>query len=551
MSRASDIINRAAHKPNLATRRAFIQSAGAGGLVLALARARKAHGAIFGFLGGSPGTAFSGFYPAGHWIAAKQSLLQIYPIQDASTSSWAPHQFAYWDGTAGVQYRRSVVPAFGAFPFVFQLMDGPPGMTLGATIWDSSWNCGGTAPAAADYGKVLWTPTGTVTNQQVWVRVYGQDKLYLDFKWTVSTSDAVANGGVFVFVDNVNGSSSNPGTLASPYDSLTTACGSTYSTAKNAGAIVYVRGSTTAYAMPAYSDNTLNTSLPYFELNGATKPSAIIGYPGETATLDATTAMLAFTGADSLIQDLSASGYISTVANYKLITHVANRQTVDSVAWSGGGYGSTGTSVPGMMGSADLGAGSDIYDIAHVGCSDNDHESGFPGNNYSGCVMYSVNGYACYYCEAVSPSATSDGAWYMKSSIQNGSMGACLAKFSSCTHAFDFGQQPSGETMANSESRFNTGLGVAALDAPSVSGTGPLWVYRNSLNSGSGHGLFTAVSSAAYWDANAVQSTVSQPDGGGTTGIANLTATSGLFNSDGTLTSAYSGDVGLKGAQIA
>lgn len=64
MSRAADIINRAAGKPSLASRRAFIQSVGAGALVAAMARSPRASGGLLGFPGGSPSNASGSWTPA-------------------------------------------------------------------------------------------------------------------------------------------------------------------------------------------------------------------------------------------------------------------------------------------------------------------------------------------------------------------------------------------------------------------------------------------------------------------------------------------------------
>jgi hypothetical protein len=404
--------------------------------------------------------------------------------------------------------------------------------------------------------------------------VYSQDLTYVDVIWTLNTAGDITAGGPFAFVDNVHGSNSNPGTKASPYDSLTTACGSTFSAVKNAGAILYLRNSGTAYAMPPYSDNNLDTTKPYFEIGkkGATlqKPVGIFGYPGETMTLDGTTAMLALSGGDVVVQDVAFNGYISSsppagfssVANYQLITHNGGRQTLDGVTWTNGGYGTTGTNVPAMALSNGAGQGA-WKNLFHTGLADLSHESGNPGNNYSGSCLYSNTNSLIQFSEAVSPTATSDGAWYFKGADESCCVRGNLVNFSGCVHACDFGQAGgggSGDSQSN-ESCYNTCINVNFMEAPQVSGTGPEWMYRNNLLvPGTGHPGMTSGTPNAngpwVFDSNAVQ--VASPSGAqpptGTsvqTDGLNLFVSSGLLNSDGTLAVAYSTSVGLVGAQIA
>ena len=71
-------------------------------------------------------SAFNGLYPAGSWVPAKQAMIQVYPRPDTETNTWARHRWAYYDGTNAVQYRIPLGVSFGAFPYVYQLLLGPP-----------------------------------------------------------------------------------------------------------------------------------------------------------------------------------------------------------------------------------------------------------------------------------------------------------------------------------------------------------------------------------------------------------------------------------------
>ena len=105
----------------MVNRRQMIKSAAAAATVLAMPRYAFA------------GSAFNGFYPAGSWMPAKQPMIQVYPRPDSETNTWARHRWAYYDGVNAVQYKIPLGVSFGAFPYVFQLLSGPPGMTIGAT----------------------------------------------------------------------------------------------------------------------------------------------------------------------------------------------------------------------------------------------------------------------------------------------------------------------------------------------------------------------------------------------------------------------------------
>ncbi len=161
----------------------------------------------------------TGFYPAGHYTPAKMPLSLVYPRPDTETATYARHRKAYWDGTNAVEYQVPVGVQFGAPPFVFQLLAGPPGMTIGATVWQSGWTFA--QAIAANYGVVLWTPQGNISSSwsgTVTVRVYSQDyqtdaTQYVDVSWSLATSSSLSD---FIFVDPVNGLDTNNGAYSTP-----------------------------------------------------------------------------------------------------------------------------------------------------------------------------------------------------------------------------------------------------------------------------------------------------------------------------------------------
>src|SRR5580698_176033 len=213
----------------MVSRRQVIKSAAAAATVLAMPR--------YAFAASS----FNGFYPAGSWMPAKQAMIQVYPRPDSETNTWARHRWAYYDGTNPVQYRIPLGVSFGAFPYVFQLLSGPPGMTIGATIWQSDWSFA--QAMTAGYGYLLWTPTAAVTSGTVSVLVTDQQMNTLTITFTVSTSSSTSR---FIFLDAANGNdSTGTGAIGAPWKTLAKALGSSYAATANPGAICYLRGTGT------------------------------------------------------------------------------------------------------------------------------------------------------------------------------------------------------------------------------------------------------------------------------------------------------------------
>lgn len=146
--------------------------------------------------GSAPSPSGLTFLPAGHWEPANLPMKVIFPQPTADVNVYARQNWAYCDNVHPIQYVIPVEVDFGALPYVFQLVSGPPGMSIAQSYWIP----GDTAAQmhALHYGDVIWTPNcsaGPITDQPVDVRVWGQDKKFIDVKWNVSTSDSVAFSG--------------------------------------------------------------------------------------------------------------------------------------------------------------------------------------------------------------------------------------------------------------------------------------------------------------------------------------------------------------------
>lgn len=455
----------------------------------------------------------------------------VYPQPDSTTSTYAAHRWCYWDGTVGICPDIVCAVSFGRFPFIFKKTAGPAWLDFYAKTWQAGWV--GSDAAAARYGVLGGTPTGPVVNETVTFTVTDQDNNTNTYSftmnsdsganasagsisgttfteggtvtgafsigqtlvgtgitagttitggasptWTVSTSQTVSStsitGLIFVFADKTNGLSTNTGAIGSPLDDIPTVFGSTYAGATYPGAICVLRGSTTSYTVPAYSPNGINSD-PYFEPRPSLKPASIIGYPGETATLDLSAAKIAPDGADFLFGNLSFSGYDSSVSNYQAFyIYPSTRLTLDNIKWTGADYGGAGNTASMVFG----------------GCADlvmnavSESGTGSPASQYfyAGCELYNVSGGVLQYCSVNRPNATMSGAWYAKSDCTNVCIRANFALVGSAGHAFSYGQAPN-YSMQNNESRYNIGINVGAIYCLQTGGysIGDIDISRNNI----------------------------------------------------------------------
>ena len=504
---------------------------------------------------------------AGHFEPQLQPMRAVFPRPDSETSAAAPHHWAYWDGTTGIEYRKTLAVSFGSPPWVFVLMSGPPGMRFGATSWDTSWRAGAQA-FINGYGRVFWTPTAVVTDYPVVARAYDMNGNWVEFTWTVSTSSSTAQ---FVFVDNVNGLSTNPGTLSEPYDSLATACGSTYSAVTNPGAIIYLRnpsGTAPEYVVPGYTDNLFVSGAPYFQLGTSQKPIAVLGYPGEHPVLDTSTIYgSVFSGSDESFQDVRCDGYLSTAPNMRLFWVSGDRCNIEGLSWTNSGYGSVGNdNAAGVYVASNPTESSQYLSIS--GYVETNRQSGITGNNYAGVDIFSMFDCVVQYGEINCPNSTVNSAWYFKgNNTQNGWMFALKSHFLSVTHEFSIGYSTSssGADLYVSNNQITHCLslsGSSSIEWPNTGGTGWYWgpnrLSRVSMVAGGVVCNQSSVSPGPFsFDSNALQTSTALPTGTNITNDGkNLLVSSGMLDlTTGDFTSTYlsgnPGALGTVGAQIA
>ena len=211
----------------------------------------------------------------GHFHPAVMPMTLVYPRPDAETATHARHRWAH----PGMEYRIPAgVVQGGAWPFHYELVEGPSGATIGAQLDTVD----GVQRSGPDYGVVRWTPGEALegTTTEFVVRVTDQEGASVEARWTVTV-----DGGRFLFL-SPEGTPANPGTLDAPMRDVADWYRGDPGDDTFADRIVVFReGSYT----PIGQDGNENLRMEVGK-----KPMSYIGFPGETATLDATRASWTF-----------------------------------------------------------------------------------------------------------------------------------------------------------------------------------------------------------------------------------------------------------------
>lgn len=242
----------------------------------------------------SPAAGGTGFVAAGHFINAKMPMAAVHPRPDSETGAftstvYARHRWAYFDGTNSVQYQVPIGVQGGARPLVWQLTAGPAGATI------SNGGLGNSSD-----GIVTWTPTSAVsTSAPVTFTVLVTDQQHntITISWTTATSSSTSQ---FVFV-SPTGSAGNTGAIGSP-KTLASVMGATPTTTTNPGALVYMRSGAYQWLLQTGAPIVGSTAL-----DKAHNPISYLCFPGESVNIDASTTQLFDNGSGSTDMFFSGS----------------------------------------------------------------------------------------------------------------------------------------------------------------------------------------------------------------------------------------------------
>ena len=218
--------------------------------------------------------------PEGHFVSAKMPMTIIHPRSFPTesggdeTSSFARHKHAY----PGIEYRIPVSVQGGAYPFYYEVLEGPAGMAIGQKYGDPN------------YGELYWTPNNQDGPHPVRVRITDQDLTQRVVEWTINVGTSQ-----FVFVDP-NAPPGGNGTIGSPLKRFAQVHGGFYPGKGSLG-----NPGTTAYSekivyLREGIHQTADIPTPFLSWTG--RPTAILGYPGEYVEMDHTNGQIRNTSSD-------------------------------------------------------------------------------------------------------------------------------------------------------------------------------------------------------------------------------------------------------------
>lgn len=216
--------------------------------------------------------------PEGHFVPAKMAIRVIAPRPEGEIGAESTYLWAH----EGVRYEVPIAVVGGAWPFRFEVIDGPMGMTIGSQLVRD----GDRLRRPADYGVVRWTPPA------------GSEGALFSFTVRVSdqegnVAEVEVNGTVdasrFVFVAPSDGSPDGDGTLAAPLRGFDALYRGISTDATYSGRHVYFREG--RYELVGGSDANGNARV-----GGGAKPKVWRAYPDETPTFDCSTAKITFNG---------------------------------------------------------------------------------------------------------------------------------------------------------------------------------------------------------------------------------------------------------------
>ncbi|MGH1347773.1 MAG: hypothetical protein ACRBN8_39835 [Nannocystales bacterium] len=278
--------------------------------------------------------------PESHRVGPILDMYPLYPRPDAEVPSSAYHRVAH----PQLQYRVPIGVQGGEWPFQYALLSGPEGASFVASELTRRLD----PPTGMlvhertpGYGVLEWTPTaGTHTFE---VRVTDQSGDSADFSWEVVTDESA-----FVFVDAADGDDDATGSFEDP---LRTFAGGLWGNDDGdesfAGRVAVFREG--EYEIFAAEPNTSPV------LDWERKPSAFVGFPGESTVFDVSEGHFRSGGRgshdDLFVSGIDFVGSRSDLGNNRIfnITARSSRMTFWELSFDQSSVGTIGTDNPGCI----------------------------------------------------------------------------------------------------------------------------------------------------------------------------------------------------------
>jgi len=254
--------------------------------------------------------------PEGYFVKAKMPMHLVYPRADTETQAHARHRWAHPD----MSYEIPLGVQGGAWPFKYELIKAPAGAKIGSLYGDPN------------YGSVTWTPAAATGVEEFVVRITDQELNTVEARWKVKIDPSM-----FVFI-KAGATGPKAGTIASPLanviDWYKDADDSTF-----LNKIIVFRGGSYNLIGDAVNNGNLRLHDKY-------KTPSLIGFPGEAAIIDATTAKIMVGDlTDIFIADLTWKNARNDVANahFFWLTGDVSRSTFWRNNFTQMRYGTVGT----------------------------------------------------------------------------------------------------------------------------------------------------------------------------------------------------------------
>lgn len=197
---------------------------------------------------------------AEYFVPARMPMNLVFPRPDGETNSYARHRNFH----SQMKYEIPIGIQGGAWPFKYEILTAPSGATIGQYY------------GTTNYGVISWTPTGQTGSQSFSVRVTDCDGSAVTVNWTATLNDAH-----FIFV-NPNAASSGSGTISSPLKLWSDWYLNDHNNSTYASKTLVLRGGN--HVLVGASGTT--PDVYNVQIDAATKPTAIIEFPNETAIID-------------------------------------------------------------------------------------------------------------------------------------------------------------------------------------------------------------------------------------------------------------------------
>lgn len=216
--------------------------------------------------------------PASNFVKAKMPMYAVYPRPDADVQAHARHRWAHPD----MPYQIPVGIQGGAWPFKYEIVEGPAGAEIGQHYGDDN------------YGAISWEPTESTGTVEFTVRVTDQELNTINLSWTVNI-----DASMFVFVQD-GWSGPKNGTINEPLEDVVDWYKGDLDDKTYHNKIIVFRGGD--YELIG----DLNNANGNVRLNADSKTPSIIGFPGETPIFDCSRAKILTDNGD--FKDLFVAG---------------------------------------------------------------------------------------------------------------------------------------------------------------------------------------------------------------------------------------------------